>query len=123
MIFLVNERRREVERLAAEKARLLDALPDPGDVIRGSVVERRMRCGKPTCRCRDDPDARHGPYHHLVTTLGRGRTRSVLLGPAEVAPAGDAVERYRRLVAGLDALSEVNVALLRARRPSGGRLR
>jgi hypothetical protein len=119
----VDERRQEVARLTAERAGLLEALPDAGDVIRGSVVERRMSCGKPTCRCRDDPDARHGPYHHLVTTLGRGRTRSVLLGPDEVAPAGDAIERYRRLVAGLDAISEVNVALLRARRPPGGRLR
>lgn len=123
MIFPVETGRDAVERLEREQARLVAALPDPADVIRGSVVERRMTCGKPTCRCRDDPDARHGPYHHLVTTVGRGRTRSVLLAPTEVAPAGQAVERYRRLVAGLDALSEVNVALLRARRPSGGRLR
>ena len=28
----------------------------------GTLSKRMMKCGKPTCRCATDPDARHGPY-------------------------------------------------------------
>ena len=29
----------------------------------GTLSRRMMRCGKPSCRCAHDPDARHGPYY------------------------------------------------------------
>jgi hypothetical protein len=29
----------------------------------GTLATHTMMCGKPTCRCHTDPDARHGPYH------------------------------------------------------------
>jgi hypothetical protein len=50
-------------------------LADPQPMRRGSVSERYMKCGQRECRCQDDPDARHGPYHSL-TRAERGTTRS-----------------------------------------------
>ena len=32
-------------------------------VCSGTLTTRTITCGKPTCRCHDDPSARHGPYH------------------------------------------------------------
>ena len=29
----------------------------------GSLVTRMKSCGKPNCRCANDPTARHGPYY------------------------------------------------------------
>ena len=29
----------------------------------GTLLERRKMCGKPGCRCAQDPQARHGPYY------------------------------------------------------------
>jgi hypothetical protein len=29
----------------------------------GSLSTRSMTCGKASCRCHEDPQARHGPYH------------------------------------------------------------
>src|SRR5579864_2846369 len=29
----------------------------------GTLLRRMKMCGKPGCRCTEDPDARHGPYY------------------------------------------------------------
>lgn len=29
----------------------------------GTLLKRMMKCGKASCRCQDDPAARHGPYY------------------------------------------------------------
>jgi hypothetical protein len=42
---------------------------------RGSVNERRMKCGQANCACQGDPKARHGPYYTLTQAAG-GKTRS-----------------------------------------------
>lgn len=31
-------------------------------VCSGTLSKRMMKCGKPNCRCANDPAARHGPY-------------------------------------------------------------
>ena len=36
-----------------------------GFICEGSLVERWTQCGKPNCRCRSDPQQRHGPYFQL----------------------------------------------------------
>lgn len=36
-----------------------------GFILQGSVTERWMVCGKPSCSCSKDADARHGPYYQL----------------------------------------------------------
>ena len=44
-----------------------------GFVGQGGVHTRRITCGRATCRCHDDPDARHGPYHYW-TRKARGKS-------------------------------------------------
>ena len=46
---------RQYEQLKAEMAGL-------GFVLQGTLRKRWMKCGKPACRCREHPQARHGPY-------------------------------------------------------------
>ncbi|MGH2669432.1 MAG: DUF6788 family protein [bacterium] len=127
MILLVktSRTRREptVAQLKRRRAALLRRLPDPGGVVRGSVTERLMRCGKATCRCQGDPRARHGPYRHLVTTVGRGKTRAVLLSATEARQVRARVADWRATLEILEQVSELNVALLAARRRQTARLR
>ena len=47
-----------------------------GFLCQGSQT-RRVACGKTTCRCHRDPDARHGPYHYW-TRKARGAPHSSL---------------------------------------------
>ena len=56
-------------------AELSAALSQPRPMRRGSVNERRMKCGQANCACQHDPKARHGPYFTL-TQAADGKTRS-----------------------------------------------
>lgn len=111
--------------LERRRRRLAAALPEVSGVIRGTLVERRMRCGKAACRCQTDPEARHGPYRLLMTTVGRGRTRTILLPAPEVRGVRAALARHRRVTALLEEISEANWELLGRRvrrgRADGGR--
>ena len=51
------------------------ALSQPRPMRRGTVNERRMKCGQAHCACQRDPKARHGPYYMLTQATG-GKTRS-----------------------------------------------
>ena len=54
-----------------------------GFVGQGGVHTRRITCGRATCRCHDDPDARHGPYHYW-TRKARGKTVGLKLTEDEL---------------------------------------
>jgi hypothetical protein len=58
---------------AATRRALAQALGEIDGVLPGSVVVRRMRCGKTACACQTDPDARHGPYIQWTRTIN-GKT-------------------------------------------------
>ncbi len=61
--------------LPPQVAELSAALSQPRAMRRGSVNERRMKCGQTNCACQRDPKARHGPYYTLTQAAG-GKTRS-----------------------------------------------
>jgi hypothetical protein len=81
-------------------------------VLRGSVVTRRRRCGKPNCRCADGVNLHETP---ALSYSVRGRTRILLLEEADVPAVRAAVDRYRDKVAALDAEAQAGLARLDAR--------
>jgi hypothetical protein len=89
------------------RLRTLAALP----LMRGSVVERVRRCGKPRCACADDPAARH-PGLYLSVHVD-GRTQVVHLRPADVPAVREAIAGYEALWGTVTALTAVEVASLR----------
>ncbi len=68
--------RTDHESVKAELARL-------GFTLRGTIALRRLRCGKPSCRCRTGGKG-HGPYYQITWNEG-GRTVSRWLTP-ELVP-------------------------------------
>lgn len=50
--------------------RVRDALVKIDYVCSGTLLKRMMKCGKPTCRCHEDPAARHGPYYEWTYLKG-----------------------------------------------------
>src|SRR5437667_8331305 len=60
------------------------AFSHPEPMRRGSLCERRMKCGQGGCACQRDPKAAHGPYF-LLTQKVEGKTRSRYVSP-EQAP-------------------------------------
>ena len=86
-------------------AALLATLAEGGSARRGSVSERYMKCGKATCACHTDDDARHGPYVSWSRVVD-GKTRSfyVDVGKADIVRAQ--VEEGRALRGRIEDLWE-----------------
>jgi len=66
-------------------AQLVAAFLHPEPIRRGSLYERRMKCGQAGCACQHDPKAAHGPYFTLTQKV-EGKTHSRYISP-EQAPA------------------------------------
>jgi hypothetical protein len=69
--------------LPPQVAELSTALSQPRPMRRGTVNERRMKCGQANCACQRDPKARHGPYYTLTRAAG-GKTRSRYVAAEQV---------------------------------------
>ena len=50
-------------RLRKRRGALVRQLPPLKSILRGSLIERYKRCGKPGCKCADGPG--HGPKYYL----------------------------------------------------------
>lgn len=64
-------------------------------LMRGSIVDRLRRCGRPNCACARDPDARHGGKFFTVHL--DGRTRALHLRPEDEERVRKAIAAYDRL--------------------------
>jgi hypothetical protein len=101
------------KKLLAQRDTLASGLPSFAEIVRGSLVTRYRRCGKPTCHCAKGRG--HGPAHYLVVTLEPGKTEQILLSDAMVPVAQQFLENYRRWWAVSEKVSAVNRRLLRLR--------
>ena len=92
---------------AATRQGLAEELAKIDGVLPGSVVVRRMRCGKAGCACKGDPPALHGPYTQWTRTVA-GKTVTRFLSEDELAryqPWFDNARRLKELVAKLEIVS------------------
>lgn len=80
-------------------------------LMRGSVVERRRKCGKKNCACASDPSARHGGT--VVTVFLDGRTQVLPLRVEDESRVRAAVEGYERAWRIINALTECELSDLR----------
>jgi hypothetical protein len=86
-------------------SQLASALQQPQPMRRGSISERRMKCGKPACPCQHDPKARHGPYFSLTAAVD-GKTRTRYVAPEQVAAIQRQIAAGRRFREEIDSYWE-----------------
>ena len=92
---------------------LLKRLPPLQAILRGSLVERYKRCGKPGCKCANGPG--HGPKYYLTVSYPKRRPEMDYV-PAEFQEkVKEYLENYRKAKEILEELSEINRELLRRR--------
>jgi len=102
-----------MRRVHARRRRILEKLPPLDEVLRGSVVVRSLRCGKPSCHCAEG-DGHRATY--LIVALAAGRTEQISL-PAELVPiAARGVALYHAWRAAIEKLSAINRDLIRKQR-------
>ena|ERR1041385_968575 len=67
-----------------------------GPLRPGTLTQQYNVCGTPGCRCKEDPDQRHGPYHLLSYTWNR-KSRSEFVREPEIARVEEQLRNYARL--------------------------
>lgn len=81
---------------------------------KGTVLERKMKCGQPSCACHTDPAKRHGPYWEW-TYKAHAKTVNVRLTPASGPIYKMASQQHRKLkslLGRLETLSRTALAAL-----------
>lgn len=102
--------------LRQRRQRLLLQLRLPAHLIRGSIVERFNKCGKPNCACARGQ--KHGPFYYLTQCLAVGKMNKFLLKtPADQDAARAATAAFNQFYDGMEELSQINAELLRREEP------
>jgi len=95
------------------RERRIAQLPDLREVLRGSLVSRYRRCGRPGCHCAEEGDPGHGPAYYLMVTLAAGRTIQVYVPQDYRKEVERWVKNFRRVRETLEAISTLNRSLLK----------
>jgi hypothetical protein len=77
-------------------ARIRDTLASVDYLCSGTLLERMKLCGKPGCRCAEDPAARHGPYYEWGH-MQRGKLVHRTVSPQQAAILRLAIANYRKV--------------------------
>jgi len=92
---------------------LLRQLPSLQAILRGSLIERYKRCGKPGCKCADGPG--HGPKYYLSVSYPGLRPQMDYVPQEAYAQTAEFLANYHRAREILEAICEINRELLRRR--------
>ena len=103
--------------LRRRRAALLRKLPPPNAVLRGSLIERFKRCGRPGCRCARGIG--HGPKVYLSVSGPKARPVMVYVPQDLRSEIERLVANYRQTRQLLDEIAAINLELLRRREPIG----
>jgi hypothetical protein len=94
-------------------ARIRERLRALDHVCSGTLLKRFKVCGKPECRCAEDPDARHGPYYEWGRMKG-GRLVHRTLSPEQAVLLRAAIANYRVARRLLRAWEEATLRIIEA---------
>src|ERR1051326_4547823 len=92
---------------------LVRQMPPLKAVLRGSLIERYKRCGKPGCKCAEGPG--HGPKYYLSVSRSGLRPQMDYVPQQSHAQVAAFMANYHRAREILEAISEINGELLRRR--------
>lgn len=103
------EQKAEARQIANELA----AIARTGQVLAGTITERRTHCGKPGCRCMADPPQPHGPYYQWTRKI-RAKTIGRWLSADQAQDYQAWVDNHRRIRELLTRLETIGQAALDA---------
>jgi len=106
-----------MHRLLARRRRLLTKLPPLEEILRGSILERTVRCGGAGCHCACG--AGH-PMTILTVSFAGGRTSQLSLPAALVPVAKRWVANYHAWWTIMEEVSALNRDILRQQRRQSG---
>ncbi len=99
--------------LRKRRQALLRQLPPLKAILRGSLIERYKRCGKPGCKCADGPG--HGPKYYLSVSYPGLRPQMDYVPQESYPHITELLANYHRAREILEQICEINRELLRRR--------
>jgi hypothetical protein len=75
--------------------------------LKGTVLKRMMKCGRPNCACHRDASQRHGPYFEW-TYKANGKTVNVKLTPQTAPLYQAATKQHHKLKAALARMERLS---------------
>ena len=99
--------------LKRKRRRAARTVPPIEEILRGTVLKRKVRCGKPSCHC-----AQRGghPGWYLTVTLAPGKTKQISLPCPLVPTAQRWVANYLKWWEVVEKISALNREWLRRER-------
>jgi hypothetical protein len=99
--------------LRKRRQALLRQLPPLDAILRGSLIERYKRCGKPGCKCADGRG--HGPKYYLSVSYPGLRPQMDYVPQEYFEQTSEFLANYQRARELLEQICEINRELLRRR--------
>jgi hypothetical protein len=99
--------------LRKRRKALLRQLPPLNAILRGSLIERYKRCGKPGCKCAEGSG--HGPKYYLSVSYPGLRPQMDYVPQEYYEQTTELIANYHRAREILEEICEINRELLRRR--------
>src|SRR5438093_13045872 len=103
--------------LLRARRRIADRLPPFEELLRASLLERQVRCGKPTCHCAEGPGH---PAVYVGVTFRGGCTEQITVPRPLLPTIRRWIRNYQRWWDAIEEVSAINRRLLRLRRIADG---
>ena len=84
-------------------------------MLRGSLIERYKRCGKPNCKCATGKD--HGPKFYLSVSQPKARPVMIYIPQQHKDAVEKALEHYRKAHQIINTLSDINREIFIRKKP------
>jgi hypothetical protein len=97
--------------LRSRREGLLKLVPPLREILRGSLIERFLTCGKLDCRCARGK--RHGPVWYLSVSLDQAHRTGTTVPPDQIEQVRRGIQGYHRVKEHLEKISNINRELLR----------
>jgi len=101
---------RSTRALRRRRTLLLKQLPALDAILRGSLIERYKRCGRPGCHCAHGRG--HGPKFYLSVSLPNSRPRMEYVPQSYCQQVVQQLDNYRRLRAIVEEVCAINTEIL-----------
>ena len=105
-----------IKRALERIARIREALSTIDYLCSGTLLQRTKVCGKPGCRCAQDPSARHGPYYEWGHMKG-GKLVHRTVTPEQAAILQLAIANHRKAKKLMQAWEDETERLFDAQAP------
>lgn len=112
-----NDLQRKLRPYVKQYREVKQRIQEVGFICAGSLVERRVTCGNPTCPCSRDPEKLHGPYYQL-SWKEKGKSVSRFLSSEEATLYREWINNRHKLIEIIDKMYAVSQEVIAGMLPA-----